>query len=103
MHSRDLAGVTITEFPEAITDVVVENRLFRNSFWSSAGLSFPETAGALSSQPVVDAYLRASAFDVLAQVTHHAMNRGRGLAFDHMETALPGLDRWLAAQRETKA
>ena len=103
VHSRDLARVTITDFPDAITDVVIENRLFRRTFWVSAGLCFPETEEALSTQPVVRGYLRATAFDVLAQVTHHAMNRGRGLALDHMETALPGLEEWLQAQRETQA
>ncbi len=100
-HRHNLRGISIAEFPVAITDAFVENRLFRTAFWKSAGLRFQQSQRTAVGSPVVEAYLRATSFDILSEVTYRWMKRGDGLPFGHLSNAMEDLDEWLAAQRET--
>lgn len=71
VHGRERRAVTIETFPAAIKDVMTGNRMFRTEFWRrrmaefSAGPSHPEHL------PMVMAYVRATAFDVLSKVTSY--------------------------------
>ena len=58
-HREDRLGVTVEQFPIAITDTHEQNRLYRTSFWRAAGLAFEDGSGERT--PAVDAYFAARA------------------------------------------
>ncbi len=100
VHQRDRRGVDIAEFPMAITDRLLNNRVFRREFWDSAGLTFDDSKGAGADQVVVKAYLRAKSFDVLARVTYRWMQRGKGETLGQVPVVMPELRQWVASVEE---
>lgn len=96
-HREDRLGVTVEEFPAAITDTHEQNRLYRTSFWRSAGLGFDDPAGT-ERTPAVDAYFAARAFDVIKGVTYVRMNRSPGSPFGQEHDSFAEFDNWLAGQ-----
>jgi len=102
-HRQRLRRVDISSFPVAVTDAFVENRLFRTDFWRNARLRFSESDEGLAQTPVIEAYLKATGFDVLDEITYRAMKRGEGLPFGHVHNPMESLDDWLAGQRQIQA
>ncbi|HEX7717366.1 MAG TPA: glycosyltransferase family A protein, partial [Marmoricola sp.] len=95
-HREDRLGVTVEQFPIAITDTHEQNRLYRTSFWRAAGLAFEDGSGERT--PAVDAYFAARAFDVIRGVTYVRMNRGPGSPFGQEHNSFDEFDGWLAGQ-----
>ena len=101
-HAQTRIGTTLAEFPMAITDVSLGNRLFRTSFWRAAGLSFPDVADG-DADLALAAYTHATRFDILNKGTYVWMNRGRGTPLEQIYDTMADLDGWLAGQRTTFA
>ncbi len=95
-HREDRLGVTVEQFPIAITDTHEQNRLYRTGFWRRAGLAFADESGERT--PAVDAYFAAQAFDVIRGVTYVRMNRGPGSPFGQEHNSFAEFDGWLAGQ-----
>lgn len=71
VHRRDRIGVRIEEFPDAIQDIIACNRMFRTSFWRDRVGGFRGGIAYEDHVPMLAAYVRATRFDVLHQVTYH--------------------------------
>lgn len=71
VHRVERLGVTIDEFPDAMQDVIACNRMFRTEFWRSKIGPFEEGTAYEDHVPMVAAYLRAHAFDVLTTFTYN--------------------------------
>lgn len=102
VHRRPRRGIGVSDFPEAITDVRIENRLFRTDFWVGSELAFAEADGSVLTLTTVRSFLTSGQFDVLSEVTYRWMSRGEGVPFGHLSNALPALAEWLSAQGATQ-
>ena len=100
VHGRTRTGTTFAQAPELARDLLVENRLFRRSFWDATGLCF---GSGPADTVMAEALLRAERLDVRREVSYHAMSRGDGLAFGTLRPSMPELDAWLAAQQRLLA
>ncbi|HEU4908965.1 MAG TPA: glycosyltransferase family 2 protein, partial [Propionibacteriaceae bacterium] len=67
-HDRDRPAVTLQDFPRAIQDRGVTNRVFRTDFWNLDVGGFPDSAHA-EPLAIVNATLRAQQFDFLQTVS----------------------------------
>jgi CDP-glycerol glycerophosphotransferase len=102
-HDSLRQGATIGDFPLAVTDTGVGNRLFRTSFWRQAGLSFSADRLPTSHLLAFEAFVAAGTFDMLPGVTYHELHRAAGVPFGAVADTMSRLDGWLAEQRETQA
>ncbi|HWM73013.1 MAG TPA: CDP-glycerol glycerophosphotransferase family protein [Nocardioides sp.] len=100
-HEERRVGTTLAETPLAITDVGIGNRMFRTTFWRGTELEFADVESG-DAELALTAYVRASAFDVLAQPTYTAMNRGHGTPLDQMYEAIADLYDWIEGQEATQ-
>ena len=91
----------LADLPSAITQTHPGNRVFRATFWRKEGLAFSEAGSKVNRDPIVEAYLRARAFDVVDEVTYRSMNRGLGTPIGHQHDSMAELPEWLDRQRET--
>ena len=81
LHHPPLTGVRAHDHPEILGDVFAWNKLFRRSFWESAGLSWPERVRYEDQPTTTRAYL-AGTFDVLDEPVYHWRIRSDG-SLDH--------------------
>ncbi|MET1059342.1 MAG: CDP-glycerol glycerophosphotransferase family protein [Nocardioides sp.] len=101
LHDEPRNQVTLETCPVAVTDLGAENRLYRRSFWTSAGLAFGpgDRNGA---ELALDATARARRFDVVKDVTYLAMNRAVAAPVGQLPDHMEGLDDWLADQQDKR-
>ena len=82
MHARAIKtrriGTHISTSPELFWDVSVWNKLFRRSFWDSAGMSFPEVMAWEDLQAMTRAHVLARAVDVIPDPIYYWRERGKG-------------------------
>jgi glycosyltransferase involved in cell wall biosynthesis len=71
VFERERRGVSIEEFPLAMFDVLACNRLLRRRFWVRQVGGFPGGIVYEDHVPMVRAFLRAKAFDVLTEPVYH--------------------------------
>ena len=71
VHTVERLGVTIDEFPEAMQDVIACNRMLRREFWNERIGPFAEGVAYEDHVPMVAAFVRARAFDVLSAFTYN--------------------------------
>ncbi|BAK35595.1 putative glycosyltransferase/ glycerophosphotransferase [Microlunatus phosphovorus NM-1] len=71
VHQVERLRVTIDQFPDAMQDVIACNRMFRTEFWRTKIGPFEEGTAYEDHVPMVTAYLRAHAFDVLTTFTYN--------------------------------
>ncbi len=71
VHRQDRIGTTIEEFPNAMQDIIACNRMFRTAFWREQVGAFEGGIAYEDHVPMLTAYVRARAFDVLQKVTYH--------------------------------
>ncbi len=71
VHRQDRIGTTIEEFPDAMQDIIACNRMFRTAFWREQVGDFQGGIAYEDHVPMLTAYVRARAFDVLQKVTYH--------------------------------
>jgi len=98
LTARPRTAVRVDQAPDAMGDLLAENKLFRRSFWRSERLSFPEAQGPGMTVPVVAAFVRARAFDVVPTAVYRWMRRGTGQSVGAQTNALEDLETWLTAQ-----
>ena len=70
VHRYDRLAETLAEFPEALQETDLDNRVFRTSFWREVA-EFADDEPAADQLLAVQASLRARTFDCLSLVTCH--------------------------------
>ena len=100
VHTVERLGVTIDEFPEAMLDVIACNRMFRRDFWNERIGVFEEGVAYEDHVPMVAAYLRAGAFDVLSAFTYNWRIRENATSMGQQKHRIANLHDRLRAERE---
>lgn len=94
LHRPPRRGIRVHDHPEILGDVFAWNKLFRRSFWESAGLAWPERIRYEDQPTTTRAYL-AGSFDVLDRVVYHWRIRTDGTSITQQRATLADLaDRW---------
>lgn len=93
-------GVTIEDFPTAMFDVLACNRLFRREFWRREVGGFPSGVAYEDHVPMVRAYLRARAFDVLPDPVYWWRIRADATSTRQQKHQLHNLRDRIAVKRE---
>ncbi len=94
LHSPPLTGARIAERPEILGDVFAWNKLFRTSFWTGAGLAWPEGVR-YEDQPATTRAFLAGRFDVRPEIVYHWRIRTDGTSITQQRAAMADLqDRW---------
>ncbi|HEX9030717.1 MAG TPA: bifunctional glycosyltransferase family 2 protein/CDP-glycerol:glycerophosphate glycerophosphotransferase [Streptosporangiaceae bacterium] len=82
LHDRAVkvtrSGTHISRAPELFYDVSVWNKLFRRSFWDSAGLALPEGMVWEDLVAMTRAHVLAGAVDVITEPVYHWRDRDKG-------------------------
>ena len=97
LHHPRREGATAAEHPEILGDVFAWNKLFRRTFWESAGLSWPEGIRYEDQPTTTRAYL-AGRFDVLPEIVYHWRIRDDGSSITQQRASVADL----ADRLETK-
>ena len=94
LHHPARAGVGAADHPEILGDVFAWNKMFRRSFWESAGLAWPEGVR-YEDQPTTTRAFLSGRFDVLPEVVYHWRIRDDGSSITQQRSSLRDLaDRW---------
>jgi len=99
LHGGYGRGLEIEDRPEILGDVFAWNKLFRRSFWESAGLRWPVGVRYEDQPTTTEAYLEARAFDVLADVVYHWRIRTDGSSITQQRSTLKDLEDRLVTKR----
>jgi CDP-glycerol glycerophosphotransferase len=92
---RQRMDLVIDDLPEILGDVFAWNKLFRTSFWHSAGLTWPEGVRYEDQPTTTLAYLRARRFGLVPEVVYHWRIRSDGTSITQQRSSLQDLrDRW---------
>lgn len=70
VHAQTRIGETLDTFPDAILDVLACNRVYRTPFWIDQVGDFRGDVAYEDHVPMVTAYVRARAFDVLSLMSY---------------------------------
>ena len=98
VHGTDRRHVTAAEFPEAMHDLILCNRVFRTEFWRRAVGAFPEGVVYEDHLPMVTAYVRAQAFDLLQRTVYLWRVREDNTSTTQQQTTLRNLRDRIAAR-----
>ncbi|GGR46991.1 CDP-glycerol glycerophosphotransferase [Nocardioides luteus] len=101
VHAENRSGLTLADFPVALSDVGVSNRLFRTSFWRRNGFSFDVRGGAAAVG--FDGYLKANRFDVVTAPVCVDMDRADGTPVEQLHDQTLGMAEWIDQTRSTWA
>lgn len=94
LHSPARRGITVVDHPEILGDVFAPTKVFRRSFWESAGLSWPERVR-YEDQPTTTRAFLTGRFDVLPDVVYHWRIREDGSSITQQRASVADLtDRW---------
>ncbi|NYI79924.1 CDP-glycerol glycerophosphotransferase family protein [Nocardioides panzhihuensis] len=99
VHAQNRSGLTLDEFPVALSDVGVSNRLFRTTFWRRHGFSFGGVGGA--DAVGFDGYLKADRFDVVTAPVCVDMDRADGTPVEQLHDQTLGMEEWIEQTRAT--
>jgi CDP-glycerol glycerophosphotransferase len=102
-HREDAFGITVSERPEMLAEVMAVNKLYRRSFWEDAGVSFPEGVLHEDQPALTRALLSARAFDVLTDVVYHWEVREDGSSITQNTHDLANLRDRIATKRQARA
>lgn len=69
-HAVERVGIRIEDAPLMLADVFVWNKVFRRSFWDQHRIWFPEGTRYQDQVALTQAFLAASAFDVISDVVY---------------------------------
>ncbi|KHL19278.1 CDP-glycerol glycerophosphotransferase [Mumia flava] len=70
IHDRDRIGITIDDYPDILQDVIACNRMLRRDFWVEQVGGFRGGIAYEDHVPMVQAFTRATRFDILKRVTY---------------------------------
>ena len=90
LHHPARTGTTAAEHPEILGDVFAWNKVFRRSFWETAGLSWPEGIRYEDQPTTTLAYLRGR-FDVVPDVVYHWRIRDDGSSITQQRSSVQDL------------
>lgn len=90
LHTPARHGIRIEEHPEVLGDVFAWNKLYRRSFWESAGLSWP-VGVRYEDQPATTRALLAARFDVVPEIVYHWRIRDDGTSITQQRNSLEDL------------
>ncbi|SDT42425.1 CDP-glycerol glycerophosphotransferase family protein [Microlunatus soli] len=100
VHDRRRYGVTLREFPAAVADSGLGNRLFSSAFWRRSRLTFAGARG--ESDVVLAAFQHAVAFDVITSTTYRPRNRAFGTPVEQLYDSTADLSAWLSDASTTR-
>ena len=98
LHHPAATRATAAEHPEILGDVFAWNKLFRRTFWESAGLAWPEGIRYEDQPTTTRAYL-AGRFDVLPDVVYHWRIRDDGSSITQQRASVDDLRDRLETKR----
>ena len=98
LHRPARSACRAAEHPEILGDVFAWNKLFRRSFWESAGLSWPEGLRYEDQPTTTRAYL-AGRFDVLPEIVYHWRVRDDGSSITQQRASVADLTDRLETKR----
>ena len=93
VHDSERLHTTLADFPAAITEMSLGNRMFATGFWRRARLSFGGAEG--ETQLVLQGFEKASSFDVITASTYTERSRGDALPVEQMYDSTADLSDWL--------
>lgn len=102
LHQQARHRATTVTCPAVVSDLGLENRLFRTSFWRG-GAAHWQARSASTVELVLRATIAATTFDVVTHVVYRDMNRSVGVPVGALEDPLAELDEWIGSQRATLA
>ena len=103
LHTPARLHIGVDEHPEILGDVFAWNKVFRRSFWESAGLAWPEGVRYEDQPTTTRAYL-AGRFDVLPDVVYHWRIRDDGTSITQQRSSVQDLtDRWVTKRMSLAA
>lgn len=100
VHRIERLRVTIDQFPDAMQDVIACNRMFRTEFWRTRIGPFEEGTAYEDHVPMVTAYLRAQAFDVLTTFTYNWRIRENATSIGQQKHLAANLEDRLKVKRQ---
>lgn len=100
VHRVERLRVSIDQFPDAMQDVIACNRMFRTEFWHSRIGLFEEGTAYEDHVPMVAAYLRAHAFDVLTTFTYNWRIRENATSIGQQKHLASNLEDRLAVKQQ---
>lgn len=99
LHAQTRRGISIVEFPEILDDVFLWNKLFNRKFWDESVGAIPEGVLYEDQETTARAFVRAQAFDVLAENVYSWRQRPDGNSITQGKGELKNLqDRLAVAQ-----
>jgi Glycosyl transferase family 2 len=98
-HQTERLQVTLEEMPEILADVFAVNKVFRRSFWVSAGLAFPVGVRYEDQPTLTAAYLQARSFDVLTDTVYFWRVRDDGSSITQQRHRIADLRDRIATKR----
>ena len=90
-HNPARLGTTADADPRILGDVFAWNKVYRRTFWDDAGLSWPEGLRYEDQPTLTQAYLAATAFDVIPDVVYHWRIRTDGTSITQQRSTLADL------------
>lgn len=96
------AGLTMSSCPAVVSDLGLENRMFRTEFWAR-GQQLWAAQGRTEAETVLRATMSARTFDLVDAVAYRDMNRAVGVPVGALSDPLEELPRWLGEQQGTLA
>ncbi len=98
LHEAPATRATMSVCPAIVTDLGLENRLYRLSFWVNGHSDWAKDSSGLA-EVVLRSHLSASHFDVVDAVAYRDMNRAVGVPVGALDDPLRELQDWLVSQR----
>jgi len=96
------ARLTMSSCPAVVSDLGLENRMFRTEFWAR-GQQLWIGRGITEAETVLRATMAARTFDLVDAVAYRDMNRAVGVPVGALADPLEDLSRWLGDQQGTLA
>jgi len=102
LHNPARVGAVAGDEPELLGDVFAWNKLFRRSFWTKAGLAWPEGIRYEDQPTTTLAFLRGR-FDVLPDVVYHWRIRADASSITQQRASVADLTDRIATKRMSLA
>jgi CDP-glycerol glycerophosphotransferase len=103
LHAQRKLSITAAEFPPIVRNIFAWNKVFRRTFWDSAGLAFPEGVMYEDQVAITEAYLRAGSFDIVRRPVYHWWQRKGAGSITQRRGELRALEERLATKQMTAA
>jgi CDP-glycerol glycerophosphotransferase len=102
VHAADRLGTTLEEFPNAMQDIIACNRMFRTAFWRDRVGDFRGHIAYEDHVPMLTAYVRATQFDILREVTYNWRIRENRTSTGQQKAQLENLLDRIAVKEEAR-